>query len=396
MPWIMKRRSRSAAAAIGWWPNCRRRARAAAIRRACSRWGTGEGCEFTAAPGAVPAAEPAWRVRRASDPVGGARRDRRRRAAQPDALRVPDPGVEGAAPVARGRGRAAGAARRARLRRRSGGRHRRAWRALLRIRAAGAEAGWAFQLQDPRTIMLLLLLAVAITANLLGLFELPVLGGGAQPGGQLRDRRARRLRRDALRRPVPRRRARHRAALPPAGSIAMFAALGLGLALPFVLLAFVPALATRLPKPGPWMDRLKRFLAIPMAASAVAALWLLTGWAGERALGCVGADRCWRRLLCAIGRRQQRGRAPAIARRAAGADRRVVAARSSQCRARDRTAPQSAAPSRGAKPASPSYAQQGKPGLRLFHRRLVPDAARSTKTARSTAPKCATRSSRRA
>ena len=55
--------------------------------------------------------------------------------------------------------------------------------ALCSIRAAGAEAGWAFQLQDPRTIMLLLLLAVAITANLLGLFELPVLGGGAQPAG---------------------------------------------------------------------------------------------------------------------------------------------------------------------------------------------------------------------
>src|SRR5262249_53023049 len=55
--------------------------------------------------------------------------------------------------------------------------------ALLAIRAAGAEAGWAFQLQDPRTIMLLLLLAVAITANLLGLFELPVLGGNARPAG---------------------------------------------------------------------------------------------------------------------------------------------------------------------------------------------------------------------
>ncbi|HJR83072.1 MAG TPA: protein-disulfide reductase DsbD domain-containing protein, partial [Sphingomicrobium sp.] len=55
--------------------------------------------------------------------------------------------------------------------------------ALLAIRAAGSEVGWAFQLQDPRTIMLLLLLAVAITANLLRLFELPVLGGRAQPAG---------------------------------------------------------------------------------------------------------------------------------------------------------------------------------------------------------------------
>src|SRR5437764_11684885 len=45
---------------------------------------------------------------------------------------------------------------------------------LLALRAAGAEAGWAFQLQDPRTIMLLLLLAVSITANRLDWFELPV------------------------------------------------------------------------------------------------------------------------------------------------------------------------------------------------------------------------------
>jgi DsbC/DsbD-like thiol-disulfide interchange protein len=55
--------------------------------------------------------------------------------------------------------------------------------ALLAIRAAGAEAGWAFQLQDPRTVMLLLLLATAITANLAGLFELPALGGRMQPAG---------------------------------------------------------------------------------------------------------------------------------------------------------------------------------------------------------------------
>ncbi|HVI05741.1 MAG TPA: protein-disulfide reductase DsbD domain-containing protein, partial [Sphingomicrobium sp.] len=54
---------------------------------------------------------------------------------------------------------------------------------LTAIRAAGAEAGWAFQLQDPRTIMLLFLLASAITANLLGLFELPVLGGRLQTAG---------------------------------------------------------------------------------------------------------------------------------------------------------------------------------------------------------------------
>ena len=56
------------------------------------------------------------------------------------------------------------------------------------------------------------------------------------------------------------------------------------LALPFLVIAFIPALRTMLPKPGAWMDRLKRFLAIPMGASALAALWLLYRQAGERAL----------------------------------------------------------------------------------------------------------------
>jgi DsbC/DsbD-like thiol-disulfide interchange protein len=55
--------------------------------------------------------------------------------------------------------------------------------ALLAIRAGGSAAGWAFQLQDPRTIMLLLLLATAITLNLLRVFELPVLSGRVQPAG---------------------------------------------------------------------------------------------------------------------------------------------------------------------------------------------------------------------
>jgi DsbC/DsbD-like thiol-disulfide interchange protein/cytochrome c biogenesis protein CcdA len=155
---------------------------------------------------------------------------------------------------------------------------------LLAIRAAGAEAGWAFQLQDPRTIMLLLLLAVAITANLLGLFELPVLGGRAQPAGSFGTGALAAFVATPCAGPFLGAALGTALLLPPAGSVAVFAALGLGLALPFVVVAFVPALRTKLPKPGRWMDRFKRFLAIPMAASAVAALWLLYRLGGERAL----------------------------------------------------------------------------------------------------------------
>jgi DsbC/DsbD-like thiol-disulfide interchange protein/cytochrome c biogenesis protein CcdA len=156
--------------------------------------------------------------------------------------------------------------------------------ALLAIRAAGAEVGWAFQLQDPRTIMLLLLLAAAITANLLGLFELPVLGGRVRPVGSFGTGALAAFVATPCAGPFLGAALGTALLLPAAGSVLVFAALGLGLAIPFLLAAFVPALRTRLPRPGPWMKRLQRFLAIPMAATVLACIWLLERQAGHRGL----------------------------------------------------------------------------------------------------------------
>ena len=183
---------------------------------------------------------------------------------------------------------------------------------LLAIRAAGVEAGWAFQLQDPRTIMLLLLLAVAITANLIGLFELPVLGGAAEPAGSFGTGALAAFVATPCAGPFLGAALGTALLLPLAGSVAVFAALGLGLALPFVVLAFVPALRGKLPRPGPWMDRLKRFLAIPMAASAVAAAWLLYRQTGERGL-FIGIALGLALLFAAFeaGRLQRRGKSGA-------------------------------------------------------------------------------------
>jgi DsbC/DsbD-like thiol-disulfide interchange protein/cytochrome c biogenesis protein CcdA len=155
---------------------------------------------------------------------------------------------------------------------------------LLAIRAAGSEAGWAFQLQDPRTIILLLLLAVAITANLIGLFEVPVLGGGARPAGGFATGALAAFVATPCAGPFLGAALGTALLLPPAGAVLVFAALGLGLAIPFLLVSFVPAIRTRLPRPGLWMKRLQRFLAIPMGASALAALWLLGRQAGPRGL----------------------------------------------------------------------------------------------------------------
>jgi DsbC/DsbD-like thiol-disulfide interchange protein/cytochrome c biogenesis protein CcdA len=179
---------------------------------------------------------------------------------------------------------------------------------LLAIRAAGTQAGWAFQLQDPRTIMLLLLLAVAITANLLGLFELPVLGGRARPAGSFGTGALAAFVATPCAGPFLGAALGTALLLPVAGAVLVFAALGLGLALPFLLVAFIPALRTRLPRPGPWMQRLQRFLAIPMGASAIAALWLLYRLAGQRGLvlGLIAAILIGG-LLFAYGYVQRRG-----------------------------------------------------------------------------------------
>ena len=180
--------------------------------------------------------------------------------------------------------------------------------ALLAIRAGGSAAGWAFQLQDPRTIMLLLLLATAITANLVGLFALPTVAGGARPAGSFGTGALAAFVATPCAGPFLGAALGTALLLPLYGSVLVFAALGLGLALPFLAIAFVPNLRKRLPAPGPWMQRLQRFLAIPMAATAVAALWLLYREAGARGLWIgLAAVAVLVAVLLLVGRKQKQG-----------------------------------------------------------------------------------------
>jgi len=187
--------------------------------------------------------------------------------------------------------------------------------ALLAIRAAGSQAGWAFQLQDPRTIGVLLLLATAITLNLLRTFELPVLAGEHSPTGSFGTGALAAFVATPCAGPFLGAALGTALLLPLAGSVLVFAALGLGLALPFLLVAFIPALRNRLPRPGPWMIKLQRILAIPMALTALACLWLLYRLAGPAGLlvGLIAASLLTI-LLVWVGRRQPAGnRTPWIA-----------------------------------------------------------------------------------
>ena len=78
---------------------------------------------------------------------------------------------------------------------------------------------------------------------------------------------------------------------PAAVSLSVFAALGLGMALPLLLLCYSPALVRYLPQPGPWMDNLKQFLAFPLYLTAIWLLWVLGRQAGTDAViaVCIGA-----------------------------------------------------------------------------------------------------------
>lgn len=149
--------------------------------------------------------------------------------------------------------------------------------AMLALRAGGEQVGWAFQLQEPGVVVALLVLAVAITASFLGLFELPSLaiaGRGSGSGGSFLTGLLAAFVATPCTGPFMAAALGAALLLPAAEALLLFAALGLGLALPFLLLGFVPALRRRLPRPGPWMASFRRWMALPMGVTALALAWL--------------------------------------------------------------------------------------------------------------------------
>jgi thiol:disulfide interchange protein/DsbC/DsbD-like thiol-disulfide interchange protein len=155
--------------------------------------------------------------------------------------------------------------------------------ALLALRAGGEQIGWGFQLQSPLFVTLMVYLLLLVGLNLSGVFE---IGGGlAGVGDSLTQGSGYRasfftgVLTTLVATPctAPFMAAAVGAALTQSALVALgiFAALGLGLALPYLLLSFAPGLRSALPKPGAWMDTLKQIFAFPMYASAAWLLWVL-------------------------------------------------------------------------------------------------------------------------
>ena len=184
---------------------------------------------------------------------------------------------------------------------------------LLALRAGGDAVGWAFQLQNPRVLVALLLLTVALSLNLAGLFEIPTpqfvnRAGGA--GGAFATGALAAFVATPCAGPFMGAALGTALVLPWPAALAVFAGLGIGLALPFLAIGFVPALRRRLPRPGAWMETFRRFLSIPMWLTALALAWVLGKEAGVdgMAYGLCAALGLGI-VLWVAGGRQRRGRA---------------------------------------------------------------------------------------
>lgn len=185
---------------------------------------------------------------------------------------------------------------------------------MLGLRAGGAQIGWAFQLQEPMVVAALFLLVLAITLNLAGVFDLTAFGGGqalADKGGAkgaFWTGALAALVATPCTGPFMAAAMGSALILPPALALIVFAGLGLGLALPFLAIAFVPMLRARLPRPGPWMETLRRVMAVPMALTALALLWLLGQQGGrDLMLAALAGGALLAAALWWLGRGQRSG-----------------------------------------------------------------------------------------
>ena len=166
---------------------------------------------------------------------------------------------------------------------------------LLVLRAGGEQIGWGFQLQSPLFVALLAVLFTLIALNLSGLFEF----GTLLPSGMASMRLRHPLADSALTGVLAVAVASPCTApfmgaalglaftLPPLQALSLFAALGVGMALPYLAASAWPGLARSLPRPGVWMATFKTAMAFPMLATVVWLAWVLgqqTGVDGVAAL----------------------------------------------------------------------------------------------------------------
>jgi thiol:disulfide interchange protein DsbD len=159
---------------------------------------------------------------------------------------------------------------------------------FLALRAGGAAIGWGFQMQSPVVVLALILLFWLMALSFLGYFDfghrLMQVAGKSNYSSSFMTGILAVFVAAPCTGPLMGAALGAAATLPATSAMAIFIGLGIGLAAPFLLLAISPALSSRLPKAGPWMESLRQFLAFPLFATVLWLLWVLghqigdTGW----------------------------------------------------------------------------------------------------------------------
>ena len=150
---------------------------------------------------------------------------------------------------------------------------------LLAVRAAGTAVGWGFQLQSPPFVAFLSVLLLVLALAMSGAIELTIpvpqrLARGVATAGAFGDGVLVTLIASACIAPYMGAALAYALSAATPVAIGVFIALGLGLALPHVVLMTVPALLRRLPKPGAWMVTARRVLSVPLYLTVVWLVWV--------------------------------------------------------------------------------------------------------------------------
>ena len=166
---------------------------------------------------------------------------------------------------------------------------------LLALRSAGEQLGWGFQLQSPGVVAGMAALFTVIGLNLAGLFEfgnfLPSRLATLESKNPAVNAFLSGMLAVAIASPctAPFMGASLGLALglPVAQALLIFAAIGVGMALPYLAASLVPAVARALPRPGAWMDTFRRAMAFPMFATVVWLVWVLGQQSGINGAGAL-------------------------------------------------------------------------------------------------------------
>ena len=166
---------------------------------------------------------------------------------------------------------------------------------LLGLRVAGQQLGWGFHLQSPAVVAVLAALFTLLGLNLAGLFEFGNFLPGRVAGWQAKNPTVNAFLSGVLATaiaspctaPFMGASLGYAIGLPALEALAVFAAIGVGMALPYLAASAIPAVARALPRPGPWMVTFKQLMAFPMFATVAWLVWVLGQQSGIDGAGAL-------------------------------------------------------------------------------------------------------------